>query len=154
MNDIKKSIEVLKEQIIKNEKILDGLPEKEVIKAFEEKLKSKEKPKSKLLFILTMPNVGSWNGKWTGEGRVYARARNAKQYPDCKEGSYHYSWGDGWGANVEVRKVTVAEANKYIKKTAGFCGYDWMIDSIIECGQILNTSEKKKNIGKIKRGRK
>jgi len=28
MNDIKKSIEVLKEQIIKNEKILDGLPEK------------------------------------------------------------------------------------------------------------------------------
>ena len=108
----------------------------------EEKLKSKEKPKSKLLFILTMPNVGSWNGKWTGEGRVYARVRNAKQYPDCKEGSYHYSWGDGWGANVEVRKVTVAEANKYIKKSVGFSSYDWMIDSILECGQILNTNER------------
>jgi hypothetical protein len=52
MNDIKKSIEVLKEQIIKNEKILDGLPEKEVIKAFEEKLKSEEKPMQKLINIL------------------------------------------------------------------------------------------------------
>ena len=128
----------------------NALNETEAIKAFEEKLNSKEKPKSKLLFILTMPNVGSWNGKWTGEGRVYARARNAKQYPDCKEGSYYYSWGDGWGANVEVRKVTVAEANKYIKKSVGFSSYDWMIDSILECGQILNTNERNeilKNIG-------
>ena len=90
--------------------------ETEAIKAFEERIKPKEKPKSKLLFILTMPNVGSWNGKWTGSDRVYARARNAKQYPNCKEDNYYYSWNDGWGANVEVRKVTVAEANKYIKK--------------------------------------
>jgi hypothetical protein len=124
--------------------------EKEAIQAFEEKVKPKEKPKSKLLFILTMPNIGSWNGEWTGADRVYARVRNAKNYHWCKEGNYYYSWGDGWGANVEVRKVTVAEANKYIKKTAGFCGYDWMIDSIIECGQILNTNERNeilKNIG-------
>ena len=117
--------------------------ETEAIKAFEEKIKPKERLKSKLLFILTMPNVGSWNGKWTGSDRVYARARNAKQYPNCKEDDYYYSWNDGWGANVEVRKVTVAEANKYIKKSAGFYSYDWMIDSILECGQILNTAERK-----------
>jgi len=117
--------------------------ETEAIKAFEENVKSKEKPKSKLLFILTMPNVGSWNGKWTGEDRVYAKVRNAKQYPNCKEDSYYYSFGDGWGANVEVRKVTIVEANKYIKKSVGFSGYDWMIDSILECGQILNTVERK-----------
>lgn len=115
--------------------------ETEAIKAFEEKIKPKEKPKSKLLFILTMPNVGSWNGKWTGEDRVYARERNAKQYPNCKEDNYYYSFGDGWGANVEVRKVTVVEANKYIKKSVGFCGYDWMINSILLYGQILNSNE-------------
>jgi hypothetical protein len=60
MNDIKKSIEVLKEQIIKNEKILDGLPEKEVIKAFEEKLKSEEKPMQKLINILRNQNVDKY----------------------------------------------------------------------------------------------
>ncbi len=115
--------------------------EAEAIKAFEEKIKPKERPKSKLLFILTMPNVGSWNGKWTGENRVYARVRNAKQSPNCKEDNYYYSFGDGWGANVEVRKVTVIEANKYIKKSVGFSGYDWMIDSILGYGQILNSTE-------------
>ncbi len=43
-----------------------------------------------------------------------------------------------------------AEANKYIKKSVGFSSYDWMIDSILECGQILNTNERNeilKNIG-------
>lgn len=122
--------------------------ETEAIKAFEEKIKPKEKPKSKLLFILTMPNVGSWNGKWTGADRVYARVRNAKQYPNCKEDNYYYSFGDGWGANVEVKKVTVVEANKYTKKSVGFSGYDWMIDSILLYGQILNSKERQEHLKK------
>lgn len=122
--------------------------ETEAIKAFEEKIKPKEKPKSKLLFILTMPNVGSWNGKWTGADRAYARVRNAKQYPNCKEDNYYYSFGDGWGANVEVKKVTVVEANKYIKKSVGFSGYDWMIDSILLYGQILNSKERQEYLKK------
>ena len=24
-------------------------------------------------FMLTMPNCGSWNGKWTGENKIYAK---------------------------------------------------------------------------------
>lgn len=129
--------------------------EQEAIEAFEEKLKPKPKPKSKLLFILTMPGVNSWNGKWTGEDRTYAREKSAKQYPSVKEGNYDYSFGDGWIANVEVRRVTVVESNKYIKKSSGFAGYDWMIDSILKYGKIMNSQEtakyweeQKKNEGK------
>lgn len=96
----------------------------------------KEEPISKLLFILTMPNVGSWNGKWTGEDIVYAKTKNVKLHPTCEEGNYYYSWDDGWGVKIEVKRVTVKEANKYLKKSNGFCGYDWMIDSILTHGKI------------------
>jgi hypothetical protein len=146
MNDIERAISTLKilfrtadEKTVEGFRLRKDIPL--AIEALEEKLKPKEKPKSKLLFLLTMPSIGSWNGKWTGEGQIYARARNVKQHTDCKEGNYHYSWGDGWGANIEVKKVTVVEANKYIKKSVGFCGYDWMIDSILLYGQILNSNE-------------
>ena len=29
-----------------------------------------------LSFELSMPNIGSWNGKWTGSERVYAIIKN------------------------------------------------------------------------------
>ena len=32
-----------------------------------------------LSFQLTMPNVGSWNGKWTGERQLYYETRKAKK---------------------------------------------------------------------------
>lgn len=117
--------------------------EKEALKAFEEmKCKTeKEKPKSKLLFVLTMPNVGSWNGKWTSESVVHAISKNAKDLPDCKEDNYYYSFGDGWGASVELKKVTAKEASTFMKKSKGFCGYDWMVDSILLYGEILNSQQ-------------
>ena len=31
-----------------------------------------------LSFTLSMPNIGSWNGKWTGSKNLYARAINVK----------------------------------------------------------------------------
>lgn len=29
-----------------------------------------------IAFVLTMPGKGSWNGKWTGEGNLYAIVKN------------------------------------------------------------------------------
>ncbi len=52
-------------------------------------------------------------------------------------GRYYYYFGDGWGASVSVREVATSEAGKIERKSAGFCGYDWMIDSIIRHGEIL-----------------
>jgi hypothetical protein len=92
-------------------------------------------------FLLTMPNNNAWNGKWTGEGKCYARVR-AYSARDLKErmgrlvGNHYYNFGDGWGANVQVKIVTPEEKRKLLKATAGFCGYEWMIDSLIQHGRI------------------
>ena len=95
-----------------------------------------------LSFQLTMPNVGSWNGQWTGSGNPYLRFRKlpkkeAIEFMDGKEQhNYHYSWNDGWGANVEVKIISSKEKRKLQKITKGFSGYEWMIDSILKNGEI------------------
>ena len=101
-----------------------------------------------LSFELTMPNVGSWNGKWTGANKKYFVVRKlsnkafaAKEYlkdltPPHGYTSFYYNFGDGWGANVHVERVTSSEAAKRRKMSAGFCGYEWMIDSILMRGKI------------------
>lgn len=91
-----------------------------------------------LCFELSMPNVGSWNGQWTGQGRLYARiksfvSKKGKQRAAeiLEKGYFHYNFGDGWAAGVSVRQVGNGEAAQIRRKSKGFCGYDWMIDSII-----------------------
>ena len=46
--------------------------------------------------------------------------------------SFCYRWDDGWTACVSCRIVDAKEAAKLRKKNRGFCGYDWMVRSIIE----------------------
>jgi len=84
------------------------------------------------IFQLTMPNNNSWNGKWSGENKVYTVAKTLtnKQKARLKE-SYYYNFGDGWGARVLVRPAKPRE-----KVTNKFCGYNWMIDSILHHGEI------------------
>lgn len=93
-----------------------------------------------IAFILTMPHVNSWNNKWSGEGNLYAQVRSLGKKEDSVIGYYRYSWSDGWGAAVEARKVNAAEARKMRKDSKGFCGYDWMIDSIVRHGKILDST--------------
>lgn len=88
-----------------------------------------------LAFELSMPNVNSWNGRWSGEGKLYARVRSFRKDPEFKD-YYHHNFGDGWSAGVKVRKVDAAEARKLRARSAGLCGYDWMIDSIVRDGKI------------------
>jgi hypothetical protein len=107
-----------------------------------------------LIFELSMPNVGSWNGKWTGESNYYARVVNfselygkskkAKEKADSilAKGYFRYNFGDGWAAGIHVRKADGREAVKARKNSKGFCGYDWMVDSIMGCGEILSTRDR------------
>ena len=100
----------------------------------------------KIAFILTMPNVGSWNGKWSLEDECHAKiidfterhgkSEKAKEKLNSILGNFYHNFGDGWGANVEVKEVDTKTANAFRKKSKGFCGYDWMIDSILVNGDI------------------
>lgn len=98
-------------------------------------------------FQLTMPNAGSWNGRWSGEGKKYYVIENiSTRYLNSQEhfklllennhDSWHYSWGDGWGANVTAEIIDASEAKKRRKESAGFCGYEWMIKAIKYHGEI------------------
>jgi hypothetical protein len=101
-----------------------------------------------LSFELSMPNVGSWNGQWTGQGSKYYRHRNvskkeAEKILDGKErNSWYYNFGDGWGASVSVVKVLSPEKNKRERISKGFAGYEWMIDEILQYGKILERQER------------
>lgn len=92
-----------------------------------------------LAFILTMPGCGSWNGKWSGEGQLFAATRKVNDTTAARiltRGYYSYSWTDGWRAGIEVKAVKGNELRKLRKHSQGFCGYDWMIDSILERDSI------------------
>lgn len=101
----------------------------------------------KVSFELTMPNLGSWNGKWSGADKKYyvirtLRAKEGKEFLTSimsgkNSNSFHYNFGgDGWSANIHVEIVDAKEALKRTKLSKGFYAYDWMIDSIIKCGFI------------------
>lgn len=90
-----------------------------------------------IVFELSMPNKGSWNGKWSQEGQLFVRTRRECDVPKEHWGkAFYYRWNDGWTACVTVTKLPVAEARKLERKSNGFCGYDWMIKSIIQHGAI------------------
>ena len=99
-----------------------------------------------IVFELTMPHAGSWNGKWTGADKRYIRTMYERQVPrECWNKDFYYRWDDGWCACVSVKRAKSSEAKKLKMRSSGFCGYDWMVRSIIECGCILTDSERIKN---------
>lgn len=96
-------------------------------------------------FTLSMPNVGSWNGKWSGRENLYAIVRPftgrlglAKAKAMLAKGNFYYNFGDGWGASIRVSEITGPEARRVKKASKGFCGYDWMVTSIIDSGSIYS----------------
>ena len=95
-------------------------------------------------FELSMPNNNSWNGKWSGEDRFYAKVVNLGRTKKATEkgqeiidkGYFHYNFGDGWAAGITAKEVDTKQAAAIRKKSVGFCGYEWMIDSIRQNGRI------------------
>jgi len=98
-----------------------------------------------------MPSVGSWNGRWSGEGDLYARVINFGRSKAASEkakaildkGFFRYGFGDGWCAAIGVKEVSSREATSIRRTSKGFCGYDWMIDSIRFDGKIVAPSDRK-----------
>jgi len=95
-------------------------------------------------FTLSMPNVGSWNGRWSGENNLYARVISFKGKEKEKlanellnKGYFHYDFGDGWSMGISLEKIDSKTATKVRKSSKGFYGYDWAIDSIIKYQKII-----------------
>lgn len=90
-----------------------------------------------IAFILTMPNCASWNGRWSQEDELHCIVKTNRTVPKEVIGrEFYYNFGDGWTACVEVKEIPAKQANRYRQKSRGFCGYDWMVDSIIKHGEI------------------
>ena len=94
----------------------------------------------KVEFRLSMPNVNTWNWRWTGEGRNYTITKNLTNkkaiflgLDKVKNTSWHYHWSDGWSACVTA---TVIPKGERVRKSDGFCGYNWMVDEIIWYNEI------------------
>lgn len=95
-------------------------------------------------FTLSMPKNNSWNGKWTGEDRLYVIIHNfgrtkkgeLKGQKVLDGGSYSHCFGDGWVASISVKLVDARKAQSLRMLSKGFCGYDWMVKSIVWHGDI------------------
>ena len=57
--------------------------------------------------------------------------------------TYSYDFGDGWVACISVIKLNGndKEYRQLKKRNAGFCGYNWMVDSIIVYDEIVYKKE-------------
>ena len=100
-----------------------------------------------IVFTLTMHRVGTWNGKWTGRGSLYCRCKDERKVSkECWNGDFRYNFRDGWTACVTTQRMSASEARKLERKSRGFCGYDWMIDSIIECNEIITPEERQNRL--------
>ena len=99
-----------------------------------------------IVFELTMPRNSSWNGKWSGDGDVHIIAMPNRLVPKDRIGkSYYYDFGDGWCACIDVIKMS-GNSNEYRKmkrNNRGFCGYNWMVDSIISNNEIKLKEDEK-----------
>lgn len=97
-----------------------------------------------LSFTLNMPSRGSWNGKWSGENYLFVIIKkfNGKKGRErankvLEKSYHHYSWSDGWAAGIDIKEINGEEAKGLKRRSQGFCGYDWMVDSILERGEII-----------------
>lgn len=103
-----------------------------------------------IAFELSMPRNNSWNGKWSGDVKHLdvaafsgGSAKAKAKYSALCGQRFYYNFGDGWCAAVAVSEVTADEARKLRKQSAGFCGYEWMIDSIRYDGAIYGPTQPK-----------
>lgn len=87
-------------------------------------------------FKLSMPHAGSWNRQWSSAGRNFTVTRRMSELSASRLGiprSWRHAWDDGWCAAIDARVMGKGERSE---KSHGFCGYEWMVDSIIRCGKI------------------
>ena len=97
--------------------------------------------RTRVEFKMTMPGIGSWDGKWSGSSKNYLIVRSLSDEEIKALGvpcSWSHHWSDRWSANVSARIMKKGERSK---KTDGFCGYDWMVDNIVRYGATVKPGQ-------------
>ena len=93
-----------------------------------------------IVFELSMPHRGSWNNKWSGQDSSHIITKhNSKELMPLVGKSFRFRWDDGWEAEISVSKMNSnsKEFRDLVRRNTGFCGYNWMVDSIIKNGKII-----------------
>ena len=72
-----------------------------------------------------------------GGNKLYIRCIDEREVPNEYWGqSFTYTFEDGEIATITLTQFPAKEAKRLQRKSNGFCGYDWMIRSIIKNGDI------------------
>ena len=72
-----------------------------------------------------------------GSDKLYVRCLDGREVPVKYWGkSFTYTFSDGEIATITLTQLHAKEAQKLERKSSGFCGYEWMIRSIIKNGNI------------------
>ena len=85
-------------------------------------------------FTLSTPRNNSWDNKWSGASKNYFKVisiAEKKAVDLITQRNFSYNFGDGWVAMIKVERASGRQP-----KSDGFCGYEWMIDSIKQHGEI------------------
>ena len=81
-----------------------------------------------LLFEYGHSKINTWNGHWTGEGKVFAKEVFL---------TFTHDFGDGWVAKITMTVGAKKDFEEIMKRSEGFLGYEWIIDSILKHGKIV-----------------
>lgn len=104
---------------------------------------SKNARKAFLVFELTVPRAGSYNGKWSQADKRHILVRDVPitryryKYSDFDNKTWTYNFGDGWVASIKCTVCDRYVASEYRKISGDFCGYEWMVDSILNYDNIV-----------------
>ncbi len=91
-----------------------------------------------LAFVLSMPGNNSWNGRWSGDGKLFAiiktftgKKREAKARELIEKRSFGYDFGDGWYARVDVRELKPGESRQIRKNSKGFWSFPYLCQHLV-----------------------
>lgn len=94
-----------------------------------------------LAYKLTMPHANTVSGRWTREKDLHCRVQRVREanWDNVKRlvgNTYFYDFSDGWVAQIDVTLVNEKRAKELKRQSTGFCGYEWMIKSILTTNEI------------------
>lgn len=98
-----------------------------------------------LCFKLWVTSCNTWNRQHSFNNqylifKTFLKKDNETADKILAKKSYGYMWDDGWTVSISVSQVSSEEKRRLEKVNAGFLGYDWMVDSIIKHGKIIDAS--------------